>query len=187
MSSARNMFVLILVLAGALAGCASERYVRETTQMLSEDVLSLQRDLARYTQGQERNVTQRINAILRQREERERVDEIVQAELKKKDGAGALHGDLLKRAKERIAAERARADARAAERTALEKFQVKLDTELARQLSELIDQLSRLSSSLSLEDRAAFFVQYFELTKKALDAAEDAETKKAADDTKAKQ
>jgi hypothetical protein len=177
MSRATSVLVPILVLAGALAGCASERYVRETTQILSEDVVSLQRDLARYTQGQERNATRRINAVLRQREQREEVDEIVQAKLKQGDGTGVLHRDLLARARERIATESARADARAAERAALQKSQARLDTELARQLDELIEQLKELSSSLSVKDRAAFFVEYFKRTKKAVEAAQDAEAK----------
>lgn len=177
MTPARNTLVLVLALGGALAGCASERYVRETTQILSEDVVSLRRDLGRYTQGQERNATRRINTVLRQRRQREEVDEIVQVKLKQPDGAETLHRSLLARARERIATERARAEARAAEREALQKTQAQLDTELAGQLDELVEQLKGLSSSPSFKERAAFFVEYFKRTKKALDAAEEADTK----------
>lgn len=169
------LLAVLMATAAVAAGCASERYVRETTQILSEDVVLLRRDLARYTEGQARNTARRINAVLRQREQREEVEAIVQARLREPAGAGPLHRDLLAHARERVAAERARAEARAAERAALEKTQARLDAELDRQLDELIDQLKELSSSPSFKDRAAFFAEYFKRTRKAVDAAQEGE------------
>jgi hypothetical protein len=169
--------VLVLGLSGALGACASERYVRETTQILSEDATVLRRDLDRYTQGQERIASRRINAILRQRRQREEIDEIATVKLQQAAGAEALHREAIARARQRIAAERARADALAAEREALQNTQAKLNAELAAQLDELIEQLKTLSSSPSFKERAAFFVEYFKRTKQAIDAADEAAAK----------
>jgi hypothetical protein len=174
MTRVRSAVTLVLVLAAALAGCTSGRYVRETSQILSEDVVALRRDLDRYVEGQQRNAARRIETVLRQRRQREEVDEIVQAKLQQADGAEALHRAALARARQRIAAERARAEALAAERQALQNTQSRLDTELAGQLDELVEQLKGLSSSPSLKERAAFLVEYFKRTKKAIDAAEAA-------------
>ena len=175
----KAVVAVIWLWAAVLSGCASERYVRGTTQTVADNVASLQRDLARYERGHEASAARRIDLVMRERRQVADGDEEVAAQLRKVTSGQALYARALGAAGKRISAERARAEQDLAERKALVDSQSKVDIQAASQLEALVMQLKDLSAQPNLKDRAAFLGEYFKRTKKAIEEAEDAAKKSA--------
>lgn len=155
-------------LALLVCGCASEKYVRQSTQVVADHVASLKGDIARFAQGHEATAARRIDAVTRQRRLIEQgTDELAQQ--LKRQGARSLFDDTVDEATRRIDAERARIERAAAERKELRDGQVKVDTESVQRLDALTAQLKELTTQPGYKDRAKFLVDYFTRTKKEVD------------------
>lgn len=164
--------LVIAAIALAAGACASERYVRESTQVVADHVASLKADIARFAQGQEASAGRRIDTVTRQRRRLAQGTDELTAQLKK-SGARDLFDDALDEAARRIDAERARVERAASERKALRDSQTKIGLQAVRDLDTLAVQLKELADQPEFKERAKFLVDYVKRTKKEVDKLND--------------
>jgi hypothetical protein len=163
--------ILLLALATLGAGCASQRYVRETTQVAAGHIDSLQGDYARYLQRMERNAASRIDLLAQQRQRLARAERSLDVHVEQGDGLasyGPLYKELVAQAAEKIKTDRAVAEKAAVERAALLEKQKPLEKEPLKNLQEISKQLLELAEPTHLKGNAKFLFEYFQAVGKAV-------------------
>ena len=164
----------LILTAVMLAGCASDRYVRETTQLLASDVTTLQGGVGRYVTGQQELAARRIDRILKERRQLAEGDEEIEAQLQKPAGSAELYTTALRGARDAVAKEKTTAERMLGEREALKSSQVSFDPELAKKLQGLASQLTGLCAPPSAKEQAKFVFEYFKEIGQAVKEAEKA-------------
>lgn len=146
------------------AGCGGQRYVRETTRTLADDVASLQRDLARHAVAHQEAAARRIDRIMKERRQLADGEQEIAVRLDKLSGAETLYSHALTEARTRVGLEKSLAERLVSEREALKGTQGKFDAQLASQLEALASQLSELGTLPSLKAQGEFLFKYFQST-----------------------
>src|SRR5262249_34937216 len=163
--------VLMLAVAALSGGCASQRYVGETSQVTAGHIDSLRGDYGRYIQGVEKDAASRIERLAAQRQQLGRAEPSVDVRVEEGENGiayGPLYKQLVDEAAANIKTERALAERNAVERTALQGKLLPLEKDPLAKLQELSKQLLELAEPAHLKGDAKFLVEYFQAVGKAI-------------------
>ncbi len=188
MSHCVSRLGLLAVVVMLGIACASERYVRDTTHIVSGYVDGLQADYAQYLRRVDSEAATRIDRLARDRQRLAIGEDSLEREVKE-GKHGTLYQGLVAEAAENLKTERTLAGTAAAERAALLQQQQPLDKEPLKKLQDLSKQLLELAAPAHLKAQAKFLFDYVKAVGKAVSdldkKARDAKTK--ADDAKTRE